>query len=212
MRCQSYEHGLGKKLKQLLPTFILVALAVLAGATDVFSEQVHQVMGSSFKEFFESAKPYIVRLLIAAVTVNIAWLCYHPLCCRINSMLNRAGASERSTDVTSKVVKLAYWALVSLFVMSFFSTDLMGKVVIGFSLFAAVAIKGSAEDFMRGVQLQFGKRLKKGDEVEIHGLPIAGKVVDVGYLETLIETPNGTSSLSNCDVWSHAITVKKKEQ
>lgn len=201
-------------LRRLLPTIVLIILAVLAGATDVFSTTVHEIFSKSLKERAIGLMPYAVNLLIILILANIAWLLYHPLMRALERVLNNSGASERGKQFAVKVLKLVYWATITLVILTFFASELMGKVVLGVGVFGAaltLAMQGAANDFISGVQMQFTKRVRSGDTIQIVGMDVTGKVLDVGYTSTVVEAADCLISVPNRQVWDHAIKVKKPE-
>ncbi len=198
-------------VRRLLPTIVLLVLAVLAGATDTFSTTVHELFSKSLRERAAEFMPSVINILIVAILANIAWLLYHPLCNALARVLNDSGASDRGKQFALKVIKLAYWAVIGFVILSGFASELMGKFLLGFSVLGAaltLAMQGAANDFISGVQMQFTKRVRSGDNVQILGLDVAGKVVDVGYTSTLIEAADGIISVPNRLVWERAIKVK----
>ena len=68
-------------------------------------------------------------------------------------------------------------------------TDSLGLVAGGLSAGIGLALKDILNNFIYGIQLM-GGRLRVGDWIECDG--VRGKVVDINYQTTLVETINGT--------------------
>lgn len=200
-------------IRKLLPTIVLLTLAILAGATDIFSSQVHDLVSGVFKERLSSMTPILVDLLVAGVIFNIAWLLSGPVERIAAKAFDRTGASLRGKQLGMKVVQLVFWGIIVVFVLSMFASELMGKFVLGFSVLGAaltLAMQGAANDFICGVLMQFTQRVRAGDDIKVIGMPeVEGKVVDVGYLSAVIESADGVLSVPNRKVWESALKVKK---
>jgi hypothetical protein len=83
-------------LRKLLPTIFLIAIGVLAGATDVFSEQVRILVSTTLKQRASAAMPFAINLLIVAILLNIAYLMYHPSVCGLESVLEKVAPAIAS--------------------------------------------------------------------------------------------------------------------
>ena len=70
-------------------------------------------------------------------------------------------------------------------------------------------MQGAANDFISGVLLHFSPKLKEGDDISLVGLEVKGKVLDIGYLSTRVEGPDGLLVVPNREVWSRAVKVGK---
>lgn len=199
-------------LRKLTPTIILLAIAIVAGATDVFSSQVHDFLQNTLKEKVTALIPIGLNLLIAVIIVNIAWLAHDPLKRVAEKSLDRAGASERGKRLGMKAVVLGFWLLVVFIGFSMFASELLGKAVLGVSVLGAaltLAMQGAANDFICGVLMQFTCRVREGDEIKTIGMEVEGKVRDVGYLSTTVESSDGILTVPNRKIWESALKVKK---
>jgi small-conductance mechanosensitive channel len=194
-------------------TVVLLTVGALAGATDVFSEQVHTFTGKLLSERATAAAPELLNLLIAVVLFNIVFLCYSPMVKALRRLLNKTPGSERGKGLALKAFRLIYWGVAVAAIGSLFAQELMSKLVLGVSVFGAaltLSMQGVANDFICGVMMQFTRRLNDGDGVEVIGIEGAsGKVIDVGYLETVIEAGERRISIPNRKIWENALVHTK---
>jgi hypothetical protein len=71
-----------------------------------------------------------------------------------------------------------------------------------------LALQGIANDFIAGILLNFSPKCCVGDEIELVGLAVKGKVTDIGYVQTVVETPTERFEVPNREVWSRAVKVQ----
>lgn len=208
--------GLPRLLRKLLPTIILLVIGVVAGATNVFSDQVRNLVTTAFHERTATIMPMLVNLLVVAILFNFAYLFYHPVWCGIERMMKSSGASERVVSFTVRSVKLGYWAVASLTILSIFAPDLMGKMVLGVSVLGAAitfALQDAAKNFISGLRVQLSTKVRPGDNVKTLGSPdIDGKVIDIGYLATTVQTDAGVLTVPNTQIWERPVLQKKPEK
>jgi small-conductance mechanosensitive channel len=204
-------------LRKMLPTIILIVIAVLAGATDVFSEQVRSVVVAQFKQRAGSLMPFAINLLIVAILFNIAYLLYHPSVCWLERLLEKSRASDRAKSFTIKAVRLLYWSLAVIIIISLFVPELMGKVVLGFGVLGAaitLALQDAAKNFISGLRVHSMTDFRAGTEVKPIGSPnleLEGTIVDIGYLSTTVKTKDGEVTVPNTQLWERAVLRKKPE-
>ncbi len=199
-------------LRKLLPTILLLTVAIVAGGTDVFSSQVQEFVSTTFQKRGAELMPVVLDLVIGGVILNLAWLLYGPMKKVALQAIERSGASDRGKQVGMKIVQLAFWGVAIFLVLSMFASQLMGKFVVGFSLLGAaltLAMQGAANDFICGVLMQFTQRVRVDDNIKVIGLEVEGKVKDVGYLTTSVESEDGVLSVPNRKIWESALKVKK---
>lgn len=199
-------------LRKLMPIIILGGLAFVAGATDILGANVQEIVSKSFKETAQAFLPYIAKFLLVAVAFYCAWLLYSPIMSGFEKVLEKSSASARGKDFAVKAVRLFYWLVVLLIIVTWFASELMGKFVLGFSVFGAaltLSLQGAANDFICGVMMQFSQRVRNGDEIQTIGLDVKGKVTDVGFLSTTVEGPEGTIIVPNREVWGRATKIVK---
>lgn len=197
---------------RFLPTILLIALAILAGATDVLGSYVREFVSKSFSDYAASFMPYIVNILLAAILVNVSWLLFPLARCTFEAMIDRSTMSDRGKYMFKRVFRAAWWGILILVIMCFFASEFMGKLVVGFSVLGAaltLSMQGAANDCISGVQMQMSNRLQVGDEVEVMGLNITGKVLDVGWTIIKIETADGIVTIPNRKAWEQPIKCKK---
>jgi small-conductance mechanosensitive channel len=207
--------SIGQTLKKLIPTFVLITLAYLAGGTSVFDDRVHAVVGKAFTDFGSQLLPFAVNLLVSLVVVNIAYVFYHPVKDGAQKAMVRARASERAQLFGIKALGLTYWFVALLIAMTIVFPDVFSKLLLGASLLGAaitLALQGAANDFICGVLLQFTPKFKVEDQVTIGGLAldskdVTGRVTDISYLATTIVTESGVINVPNRELWSRAVKV-----
>lgn len=202
-------------LRKLVPTLFLIAVATLAGATDVFSAKVHELVGKLFFEYGQKLLPFSVNLLVGAIIINVAFVLYQPLREGLERALASQGSSERGKNLVLKTVQLLYWGGAILIALTIVAPDVLSKVFLGGSLLLAaltLALQGAANDFISGLMLQFGPKFKVGDEIDVIGMNVTGKVVDVGYVSTHIESADGRVVVPNREIWTKAVKVVKPQE
>ena len=198
-------------VRKLLPTIVLVVLAVLAGATNVFTSEVHKLVAKLFQDFAKQLLPFAVNALVGAIVLNLAYLLYHPLRNALLRVMKSGQASERHKNLIVRGMQLAYWGVALFVALTIVAPDVLSKVFLGGSFLIAaliVALQGVANDLICGIMLQFSPRCKKGDEICPIGLENAkGTVDEIGYLSTRIETADGVVRVPNREIWARAIKV-----
>ncbi len=162
---------------------------------------------SGLKAFFLRLLPSLQNLLLGGLLLSIAWLIYNPIRNILNRALDASHASQRGKIVVLRASQLLYWGIAIFLSASVIAPEALSKMFIGVSLFGAaltLALQGMMNDFICGVLLSFSPRFKIGDEVQLVGMEVKGKVVDVGYLATIIETSDATVTVPNRELWSRA--------
>jgi small-conductance mechanosensitive channel len=212
MHC-SVKANIWSYLRKLTPTFVLVALVAIAGGTNVFSEQVHQIVSTSLRERFSNLTPHLINLGLAAIAFNIAWLFYHPAVCGAQRLLDKTSATDRIKNFVVKAVRLVYWVAVIFFIASWFAQDVMAKFALSGGLITAAvafAMQGLLNDFISGLLLQSTSRVKEGDTLKVIGVDGAdGTVTDIGYITTTIDTEAGVVQVPNRKIWEN-VTMRRK--
>jgi small-conductance mechanosensitive channel len=199
-------------VRKLLPTILLVSVAIIAGATDIFSNTVRDVVSKVFAEYGQKVLPFAIQALIGGIVINIAYLLYQPIRSGVEKALQKQGASDRGKNLALKSLQLVYWGMAVFLAAAIIAPDLLSKLFLGISLLGAaltLAMQGAANDFISGVLLHFSPKLKEGDDIALIGLDVKGKVQDIGYLSTRIEGPDGLLVVPNREVWSRAVKVVK---
>lgn len=202
-------------LRKLLPTIILMTIGILAGATDVFSAHVHRLVSTTLNERAKALMPMAVNFLIIAILFNIAYLLYGPAVATAERVLRQSGASDRGKTFALRAAKLLYWLLTTFTIVSIFAPELMGKLFLSFSVLGAaitLALQESAKNFICGLLMQFTRRVQPGENLKaMGGSDVEGKIVDIGYLFTVVEGENGTMTVPNTHIWDRSL-LQKKEQ
>ena len=200
-------------IRKLIPTFVLIILAALAGGTDVFTHQVHVFVSKTLHDRLIALEPYALNIIFAALAVNVFYLFYHPVSCRMERVVRKTSATDDVKNFLIKALRLAYWLAVAFFVISCFAQDLMAKLALSTGLITAAvafALQGLLNDFVSGILLQFTSRVKEGDTLKVVGVDGAdGVVTDIGYIQTVISTDQGEMTVPNRTIWGNC-TMRRK--
>ncbi len=200
------------KLKKLIPLVIVFGLASIIAGTDVLSAAVQHQVIDLFKSYAQGLVPYTANIFVGLIFICLMNLIYDPMKAGLDKALNISRADERGRRVVSRAVLLLYWVFVVIVGVSFIAPDFLSKLVVGFGLFGAaiaLALQGIANDFIAGVLLNFRPKFCVGDEIELIGVSVKGKVTDIGYVLTVLETPEGTLTVPNREVWSKPVKVTR---
>ncbi len=198
--------------KKLIPLLIVVALAALFAGTDVLSAAVQNQIVDVLKGYVKGLVPYTANIFVGLIFLCLANLFYDPLKAVLAKALNVSSADERGKRLVARLSQLVYWLIVTFVGLSFIAPDLISKLFLGFGLFGAaiaLALQGLANDIIAGALLNFRPKFCVGDEIEIVGLNVKGKVVDIGYLLTVLETADGTFTVPNREVWAKPVKLSK---
>lgn len=200
------------KPRKLIPLVIVVGLASLVAGTDVLSAAVQNQVIDLFKSYAQGLVPYTANICVGLIFVCLMNLLYDPMKVGLDKALNLGHADERGKRVVSRAVLLIYWIFVVVVGVSFIAPDFLAKLVVGFGLFGAaiaLALQGLANDLIAGVMLNFRPKFCLGDDIELIGVAVKGKVVDIGYVLTVLDTAEGTITVPNREVWSKPVKVSK---
>jgi small-conductance mechanosensitive channel len=190
-------------LKKLALPVALVAIVILAGGTSLLSQATSDLVGTSLKEFLLSLKPHVLNISLALAAVNLAWLGFGPSVRALEGMLDQVETEETTRELAVKAFKLAYWALLALSTLSFFSINLT-VLMVGLGLL----LKTPAEAITSSFLIFWCRSVKKGDRVEFVEKPaVKGTVLDVGYFATRIDTADGIITVPNNKVWDNLVMV-----
>lgn len=198
--------------RKLLPGIVLLTLTYLAGGTDVFSSTVHEHFSKALADYGSSLGPFAANFLAGALFFWVCWAA-HPLLKKwYERLLNRTTATDRIKSLISQSLKLSYWFLAAFVSLSFIAPDLLSKVFLGVSLFGAaiaLAFKDIARDAISGFFLAFNPHFGLNDTIELVGTTVKGKITAISYVQTSIETDDGTIVVPNGDMWAKAVKVYK---
>lgn len=200
------------KFRKAVPLLIILGLATVFAGTDVLSAAVQTQIIDVFKEYVKGFLPYTANIFVGLIFLCLANLFYDPMKVGLEKALHLSNADERGRRIVSRGVLLAYWVVVIIVGVSFIAPDFLSKLVVGFGLFGAaiaLALQGIANDFIAGVLLNFRPKFCVGDEIELVGVAVKGKVMDIGYVLTVLETAEGTFTVPNREVWSKPVKVSK---
>ncbi|HEY9784662.1 MAG TPA: mechanosensitive ion channel domain-containing protein [Candidatus Obscuribacterales bacterium] len=196
------------KLRKLLPTLILLALTIIAGATDWLSDSVQKSIVTTLKGYWDKFVPLIGDVLVFALFISIANLLYEPIANGVQKALDRSKASNRGKVLVARGVQLVYWGVVLFFAVSVLAPTILAKLSLSIGLFGAalaLAMQGLIKEVIAGALLQFMPKFEVGDYVEVSGIAGAsGRVVDIHYLSTVIESAvpgGGQVIVPNSKIW-----------
>ncbi|MDZ4834673.1 MAG: mechanosensitive ion channel family protein [Candidatus Melainabacteria bacterium] len=200
------------KPRKLIPLIIVFGLASLIAGTDVLSAAVQKQVIDLFKSYAQGLVPYTANICVGLIFICLMNLLYDPMKVGLDKALNLSHADERGRRIVSRAVLLLYWVVVIIVGVSFIAPDFLSKLVVGFGLFGAaiaLALQGIANDFIAGVLLNFRPKFCVGDDIELVGVAVKGKVTDIGYVLTVLDTADGTYTVPNREVWSRPVKVTK---
>jgi small-conductance mechanosensitive channel len=201
-------------IRKLLPTIILLVIAILAGATNVFSTHVRELVNTTLKQHLAAFMPMAINLLIVVILLNFVYLLYHPSLCGLERILGKSEASERAKNFTLKAARALYWVGSVCVIVAIFAPEMMGKVVLGFGVLGAaitLALQDAAKNLISGLRIQFSDHALEGTAVKVIGADIEGTVVNIGYFTTVVATEKGEVTVPNTLVWEKAVLKKKPE-
>lgn len=154
--------------------------------------------------------PMVTNFIIGALWLLFAYLIYGRVKSGLQRFLTHSKGSERGKLVVRRATALGYWVIAIFVGLSFMAPDLLTKLFLGVSIVGAaitLALQGVARDFVCGVFMQFSPKFEIGDEIQVVGIDVKGKVVDINYLNTFIQTADGKITISNGELWSKAVKV-----
>lgn len=207
--------GLARSYRKLVPMITLLVLIGLAIFTDFFSSAVREMVTKILEEYATKLVPMGISFLLALMLLNIAWIAYTPLCSGVETFLRRSHTNQRTKDLLVKLLKFAYWAGAIILILTLTAGELMSKFVLGFSVLGAaltLSLQGAASDFICGLLIQFCKKVEDGQNIELEGLNVKGKVLSVGYLSTVVDSEKAVIHVPNREIWGRAVKVAKPEK
>ncbi len=198
-------------LRKALPTLILLALVVVASFTEWLPAGLHQSIIDTLKGFGAKLMPMVGDLLVVALFLSIARLLYSPLSNGVCKALDRSGASNRGKVMVQRSLQLIYWGMAIFIAATMLAPDLLGKLFLGVSLFGAamaLALQGMMKEVISGALLQLMPKFEVGQYIEVVGIADAkGKVVDIEYLSTKVESPSGPIIIPNSKIWENPVKL-----
>ncbi len=113
--------------------------------------------------------------------------------------------------MVQRSLQLIYWGLAIFIAATMLAPDLLGKLFLGVSLFGAamaLALQGMMKEVISGALLQLMPKFEVGNYIEVVGIADAkGKVVDIEYLSTKVETPTGPVIIPNSKIWENPVKL-----
>ncbi|MCA9802057.1 MAG: mechanosensitive ion channel family protein [Cyanobacteria bacterium HKST-UBA02] len=196
------------KGKKFLPLIILIGLAVLAGGTNVFSDALQNQVVEVFRKYLEQLVPMSANIFAGLLILSLMYVLYDPLTVGVDRALAATSASNRGKVFVARSLRLAYWVGAVLIGVSFIAPGFFSKIALGVGLLGAaltLALQGLANDLIAGVMLSFSPKVQVGDDIELVGLSVKGKVSDIGYVMTVIQGSGERFSVPNREIWSRAV-------
>lgn len=196
------------KRKKFLPLILLVVLAIIAGGTNVFSDAIQNQVVDVFKNFLMQLVPMSANIFVGLLILSIMYLLYDPLSAVLDRALKATGAGSRGKTFVSRSLRLSYWVVAVIIGVSFIAPGFFSKIALGIGLLGAaltLALQGLANDLIAGVMLSFSPKIQVGDDIELVGLAVKGKVSDIGYVMTVISGSGEKFSVPNREIWSRAV-------
>ncbi|MGD9679655.1 MAG: mechanosensitive ion channel domain-containing protein [Candidatus Obscuribacterales bacterium] len=196
------------KGKKFLPLIILIALAVLAGGTNVFSDALQNQVVEVFRKYLEQLVPMSANIFAGLLILSLMYVLYDPLTVGVDRALAATSASNRGKVFVARSLRLAYWVGAVIIGVSFIAPGFFSKIALGVGLLGAaltLALQGLANDLIAGVMLSFSPKVQVGDDIELVGLSVKGKVSDIGYVMTVIQGSGERFSVPNREIWSRAV-------
>ncbi len=198
-------------LRKALPTLILLALVTMASFTDWMPAGLNKSILDTLKGYGTRLLPMVGDLLVCALFLSIAHLVYSPLSNGVCKALARSGASNRGKLLVQRSLQLVYWGLAIFIAASMLAPDLLGKLFLGVSLFGAaiaLALQGMMKEVISGALLQLMPKFEVGNYIEVVGISDArGKVVDIEYLSTKVDSPSGPVIIPNSKIWENPVKL-----
>ena len=197
--------------RKLLPMAVVVVLLIIAANSNLFGQSVQDTVLAEVGELIAAAKPLLKNLLVGLFVLNLAWLFYSPVCKGLEKILCRSGCSARARDLSLKLIKFLYWALAIFMLFTFAAADVVGNFVVGFGVFGAaltLSLQGVANDFLCGLMIQFSRKISEADNISLDE-KVQGKVLNVGYLSTIIDGEGAVIHVPNREIWARAVKVLK---
>jgi small-conductance mechanosensitive channel len=200
-----------KSLRSVALIVALACLGLLSQGGGLATELFARFQTSDISGLKDKLMPIGVNLLIGLLFLSISYLFYKPLKTALNAALERAGASNRGKVMLMRSLQLGYWLIVVFVVASVVAPEILSKLFLGASILSAaivLSLQGAAGDLLSGIFLNVTKRFLPGDNIEVIGMDkIKGKVVDIGYLSTVVKLADGEVTIPNKDLWSKPVKV-----
>jgi len=77
----------------------------------------------------------------------------------------------------------------------------------------ALSLQGVASDLWCGIFIQVTRRYQVGDMVEVIGMEkVKGKIMDVGYVSTVVKVADGLVSVPNREMWAKPTKISQEEK
>ena len=189
-------------------------LSVMASITELYG-----YLGKFISEFNEIISAVIILLLgfiIARILYHITYKLLHEA--ELDNIIKATTGIKISLEKTlAKFVRyfVYFIAIITVLNQLGLTTTLLYIIAAVILLIIAVSFLLGVRDFIpnffSGIVLSKEKRLRKGDFITLNG--IKGKVVQLGLLETKIETKKGdTIYIPNRTLTKQKLVIKKKSK
>lgn len=209
-----------KSLKTSLRTIAIVVavvcLGLLAHGGVLGSDMMNKLGVLDFDGLFAKLVPIGVNLLMAALFLSVSYLFYKPLRTALTKTLDRTSATDRGKLLLMRTMKLGYWAITVFVVATVVAPEILSKMFLGASIMSAafaLSLQGVASDLWCGIFIQVTRRYQVGDQVEVIGMEkVKGKIMDVGYVSTVVKVADGLVSVPNREMWAKPTKITQEEK
>ena len=209
-----------KSLKTSLRTIALlvavVCLGLLAHGGVLSSDMMNKLGVLDFEGLYGKLVPIGVNILMAALFLSVSYLFYKPLRTALAKTLDRTSATDRGKLLLMRTMKLSYWAITVFVVATVVAPEILSKMFLGASIMSAafaLSLQGVASDLWCGIFIQVTRRYQVGDMVEVIGMEkVKGKIMDVGYVSTVVKVADGLVSVPNREMWVKPTKISQEEK
>lgn len=197
-------------LKAVAILVAVICLGLMAHGGIFTQEVLTKLKTSNLDGLVEKLLPLGANALIAVLFLSISYLFYKPARNALVKTLDNTGASPRGKTLLLRSMQSIYWVFTVFVVASVVAPEVLSKLFLGVSIISAalaLSLQGVASDLICGIFLQMTKRFQPGDNIQIIGMDVKGKVVDIGYLSCVIKVEGGNVAIPNRDMWAKPTKV-----
>ena len=204
-------------LKRLLSSFKALAFVLALGCLGLMAqggvftqELLTKFEAQNLQGVLDKLIPLGVNALVAVIFLGISYLFYKPARAALVRTLDTTGASSRGKTLILRSLQTGYWVFTVFVVASVVAPEVLSKLFLGVSILSAaiaLSLQCVASDLVCGVFLQMTRRFQPDDNISIIGMDVKGKVVDIGYLSTVVKVEGGSVAIPNRDMWAKPTKV-----
>ncbi len=197
-----------KTVKKAIPLVLLVVLAVLTGAADIFKQAANVSLWETAKAAVIALEPFAQHVLIAGIVAYLAYWRFASAKAHVASWSQKVaahpGVTPRVTEVTQSAFPLLYWLLTAVLCAYALDSSIFlytGAVLVGIGYL----FKSEVNHCAAGIIMQLTAKVKVGDTIAYD--TVQGKLIEIGLLYSVIEVADGSLRVNNYDLWSKGIKV-----